>query len=238
MTGEQAAQSQRGDGHASRAQPMRYAQAYDGLLFDMDGTVLTSIAAAERAWRRWATKHGLDVASFLPTIHGVRTIDTVRNSGVPDLDYEAEAQAIIESEIDDVADIKPIDGAVAFLQSLPRDRWAIVTSAPRRLAESRIAAAGLPHPGILVSGDDVEHGKPAPDPFVLGAQRLALPIAGCLVFEDAPAGIVAGESAGADVLVVAATHSAPQHSGHWTIRSYREIHAQPLESGRVRVRPV
>lgn len=238
MTGEQASNLQRSDAFGASSQPDDYAGEYDGLLFDMDGTVLTSIAAAERAWRRWTAKHGLDAEEFLPTIHGVRTIDSVRNSGVPGLDYEAEAQAILESEIDDVADIKPIDGAVAFLQSLPRDRWAIVTSAPRRLAESRIAAAGLPHPDILVSGDDVEHGKPAPDPFVLGAQRLGLPVAGCLVFEDAPAGIQAGEAAGSDVVVIAATHSAPQHTEHWKIESYRQIRAHLLDSGRVAVQPV
>ena len=50
---------------------------YRAFLFDMDGTLLNSIAAAERVWAAWAQRHGLDVEAFLTTIHGVRAIDTL-----------------------------------------------------------------------------------------------------------------------------------------------------------------
>src|SRR5699024_1964809 len=106
----------------------------------------------------------------------------------------------------DLDGIEPVPGAPQFLASLPAQRWAIVTSAPRRLAERRIAAAGLPMPRVLVTGDDVEHGKPAPDPFLLGARRLGLDASRCLVFEDAPAGVAAAEAAAAQVVVVTTTH--------------------------------
>lgn len=201
----------------------------DALLFDMDGTVLTSIEASERVWSQWARKHGLDVEAFLATVHGVRTIETVRNSGVTGIDVEAETQAIMDAEVADLDGIEPVAGAPEFLASLPAERWAIVTSAPRRLAERRIAAAGLPMPRVLVTGDDVEHGKPAPDPFILGAERLGYPVSRCLVFEDAPAGVAAAEAAAAPVVVITATHPTDMATDHAKIADYR--HTKVLVDG-------
>jgi len=194
---------------------------FAAFLFDMDGTILSSIAAAERVWANWAQRHGLDVEAFLPTIHGVRAIDTVRKQQLPGVDAEAEAAAITLAEIEDVTGIDPIAGAGAFLASL--DRWAIVTSAPRALALRRIAAAGLPLPPVLISAEDVAQGKPAPDGFLLAAKTLEVDIADCLVFEDAPAGIKSAEAAGASVLVITATHSEKQHHQHPSIDSYHEL---------------
>jgi sugar-phosphatase len=114
---------------------------FAAFLFDMDGTILTSIKAAERVWGQWARSHGLDVDAFLPTIHGKRTEETVRALALPGVDPIAEAAFITRAEIEDVAGIEAIVGAGAFLASLPRERWAIVTSAPRLLAEARILAA-------------------------------------------------------------------------------------------------
>src|SRR3954466_2032935 len=110
----------------------------------MDGTLLSSIAAAERVWARWAERHGLDLAAFLPTIHGVRSVETVRRLGLPGVDPEAEAAAITREEMDDVDGIEAVAGVRAFLATLPAGRWAVVTSAPRALARRRIEAAGLP----------------------------------------------------------------------------------------------
>ncbi len=194
-------------------------------MFDMDGTVLTSIAAAERVWHRWALDHGLDPATFLPTIHGKRGIDTVRDSGVTGIDIQAEADKIMEAEIHDVAGIEPIAGAPAFLAGLDPARWAIVTSAPRRLAQARIAAAGLPMPGVLVAGDDVAAGKPSPEPFHKGAAALGVPVTSCLIFEDAEAGIVAATASGAALMVVTAGHPAPlgAAAGHEQIVDYTRL---------------
>ena len=194
-------------------------------MFDMDGTVLTSIAAAERVWRRWALDHGLDPATFLPTIHGKRGIDTVRDSGVTGIDIQAEADKIMEAEVQDVAGIEPIAGAPAFLSDLDPSRWAIVTSAPRRLAKARIAAAGLPMPGVLVAGDDVACGKPSPEPFHKGAAALGVPVESCLIFEDAEAGIVAAGASGAALMVVTAGHPHPltAAAGHEQIPDYQGL---------------
>lgn len=198
-------------------------RSYAAFLFDMDGTVLSSIAATERVWTRWALRHGLDVDSFLPTIHGVRAVETVRRLGLPGVDPEAEAALLTAAEMQDVGGIAPIDGAFDFLAALPSDRWAIVTSAPRALALRRIAAAGLPVPEVLVAAEDVRHGKPAPDCFQLGAAKLGVAVEDCLVFEDAPAGIRAAEAAGASVMVVTATHSHVLETVHPLLDSYRRL---------------
>ncbi len=211
-------------------------RSFAAFLFDMDGTILTSIAAAERVWADWARRHGLDVARFLPTIHGVRAIDTIRGSGVTGIDPEIEAAWITEAEIADVGGITPIAGAPAFLASLPPDRWAIVTSAPRLLAERRLAAAGLAVPPVIVTADDVTSGKPAPDGFQLAARRLGYEAADCLVFEDAAAGIEAAEAAGASVVVITATHATPMATDHAMVPDYLGLSVELAENGDLQLR--
>jgi len=210
-------------------------RAYAAFLFDMDGTILSSIAAAERVWTRWALRHGLDVATFLPTIHGMRCVETVRRLNLPGVDPQAEAEAITREELDDVEGIVAIDGVSAFLASLPADRWAVVTSAPRELARLRIAAAGLPMPPLLIAAEDVTRGKPQPDCFELAGARLGVRAQDCLVFEDAPAGIAAAESAGADVLMITATHAHPAATPHASARDYAALAVRIDADGRLRL---
>jgi mannitol-1-/sugar-/sorbitol-6-phosphatase len=202
-----------------------FKRTFGALLFDMDGTIISSVAAAERVWAAWAQRHGLDVATFLPKIHGVRGIDVISQLDLPGVDPEAEVQAVLLAEMEDVGGVEPIEGAAAFLASLPPDRWAIVTSSPRKLALRRLEAAGLPPPAVLVTGEEIQHGKPAPDCFLLGAKRLGQKIEDCLVFEDAPAGIQAGEAAGASVVVVTALHKHPLDTKHPTITGYGKLTA-------------
>ena len=200
---------------------MPHDRGFQAFLFDMDGTILSSIAAAERIWSAWAIRHGLEPRTFLPTIHGVRAVDTIAALGLPGVDPEREAEAITQAEVDDVEGLEPLPGAVEFIASLPPDRWAIVTSAPRRLALRRISAAGLPRPAILIAAEDVEDGKPAPDGFLLAAARLGVSCEDCLIFEDSPAGVAAAEAAGAHVVVVAPGHAfRPQYP---TIDGYRRL---------------
>ena len=99
-------------------------KSYAAFLFDMDGTLITSVASAERVWTNWAKKHGIDVATYLPSIHGVRSVDSIRALNRPDLDVEKEAAAIEAAEIADTADVSEIPGAAAFLASLPPKSWA------------------------------------------------------------------------------------------------------------------
>ncbi len=218
--------------------PAVFAQRYRAFLFDMDGTLLNSIAAAERVWSIWAERHGLEVAAFLATIHGARAIDTITRQALPGVDPEVEAQWITEAEINDVEGVVAIAGAVEFLNGLPGDQWALVTSAPRELALRRLAAAGISPPAVLVTAEDVASGKPDPACYVLGAQRLGVPVQECLVFEDAAVGIRAGEAAGADVLVVTATHLTPIVTAHASINDYKRLKVVRDAEGKLRLQRV
>lgn len=208
-------------------------KSYAAFLFDVDGTLITSIASAERVWTRWAEKHGIDVATFLPTIHGVRSVDTIRSLGLPGVDPEQEARDIELGEITDTGDVKEIPGAAAFLAALPPASWAIVTSATLPLARARLNAAGIALPAVAITAEDVTRGKPDPQGYKLAAERLGVDPADCLVFEDAPAGIAAGEASGADVAVITATHSHDVEGGGSRIRDYRQLGVRIGADGRL-----
>ncbi len=206
-----------------------FGKTFDAFLFDMDGTLLNSITSTERVWSRWARKHGLDVEAFLPTMHGKRGIDTITALGLPGIDPRAEALEVERGEIEDVEGVVAIDGAIAFLSELPKDRWAIVTSAPVALARRRLAAAGIAVPQNIVTAEDVKTGKPSPEGYLLAASRLGVDPARCLVFEDVEAGVQAGERAGAGVVVVTATHRHRMDTPHLTIASYQDLHLQSVQ---------
>ncbi|HEV2285177.1 MAG TPA: HAD-IA family hydrolase [Steroidobacteraceae bacterium] len=209
-------------------------RSFAALLFDMDGTVLNSIEATERVWARWAARHGLDVHALLRNSHGRRALDTVLHLGIPGLDAEAEAAEVLRMEMADVAGIHAICGAREFLRSLPAGGWAIVTSAPRALAQRRLAAAGLAAPGTLITADDIATGKPDPSGYRLAASRLGASAADCVVFEDAAAGITAGEAAGARVVVISAAHRRPVPTSHPTFHGFDELRIE-LAAGRMKI---
>ena len=210
---------------------------YAAFLFDMDGTILNSLAAAERVWGRWAAANGLDVEKFLPTMHGKRGIDTITALDLPGIDPQAEADLILRGEIEDVEGVVPIPGAIEFLAALPPEKWAIVTSSPIELAKRRLAAAGIPEPRFMVTAEDVAVGKPNPQCYILGAERLGIDPAQALVFEDVLAGVEAGEAAGADVMVITATHAHPIETAHPKLMDYRAVVPHISENGRLSVRP-
>ena len=198
-------------------------RAYQAFLFDMDGTLITSTLAAERVWTRWAERHGLDVAALLSVMHGVRAIDTIRNQNLPDIDLDAEVAWVERGEIDDVEGVAPIPGAIDFVKRLPPDRWAVVTSASVPLARARLRAAGVTPPAVMITAEDVERGKPDPAGYLRAAATLGFDIADCLVFEDAEAGIKAGEAAGAAVMVVTAAWTHPLETAHPRLADYADV---------------
>jgi sugar-phosphatase len=178
----------------------------EALLFDLDGVLVNSIPAVERVWSRWAEERGFNVQEVLHRAHGRPSIETLRYL-LPDADHEAENRLVEGAEIEDVEGIVPLPGIKELLAALPHDRWAIVTSCTRPLAEVRIRAAGLPTPGLFITSNDVRHGKPHPEPYQKGAAGLGFAPDQCIVVEDALAGIASGRNAGARVIAFTTTAS-------------------------------
>jgi sugar-phosphatase len=177
---------------------------YQAFHFDMDGTLLTSRPAIERVWNAYSARWRLDPSGVSNYLHGRRATDAMDHF-LPHLDPHqrtCEIEWVESRELQDTEGVVEIPGARDFLNSLPPDRWAIVTSAARRLATCRIKAADLPMPAILLAAEDVRHGKPDPSGYRRAATLLGTSAEQCLVFEDAQAGINAGLAAGADVLVI------------------------------------
>jgi sugar-phosphatase len=220
------------------AQASVFDRAFAAFLFDMDGTVLNSIAAAERIWSAWAVRHGVEVETFLPTIHGARAIDTITRLNLPGVDAEEQAAFITAAEIEDVEGIVEIPAAEAFLNGLPKERWAMVTSAPRDLALRRMAAAGIPEPAVMITAEDVKAGKPDPSGYLLAAKKLGVKPADCLIFEDATVGIQAAEAAGAALMIITATHQHPIETAHATLASYDAISVTVDSEGSLRLTQV
>lgn len=183
----------------------------DAALFDLDGVLVDSTPSVERVWREWADLHSLDVADILAVAHGRRTAETI-SLVAPHLDAAAEAKRLETREIEDTAAVLPIEGAAALLETLPSERWAVVTSGTRALAHARLRACGLPIPQTFVGAEDVQRGKPDPECYLRGARLLGVRPDRCVVVEDAPSGVAAGRAAGATVIAVTTTHRAPELS--------------------------
>ena len=194
-----------------------------GILFDMDGVLISSIGSVVRCWQRWAAIYGIPNAETYMVPHGVRAIDTVKLLR-PDIDPEEGLRTIEDMEVEDMADLTVLPGVKKLLTELPLERWAIVTSATQRLLRARLAAAGLPIPTRLISGDMVERGKPDPEPYRRGAELLGFAPGECIVVEDAPSGVGAGKAAGARVLAVLGTHSAEElKQADWIAASLEDL---------------
>jgi sugar-phosphatase len=171
----------------------------EAVLFDMDGTLVDSDAAVERAWRTWAAEYGVEPAAVLAVAHGApaeRTVRLVR----PDLTEGGVTEAAARQlalQYDDLSDVVPTPGALELLAAL-RLPWAVVTSADVRLAKARLGAAGIEAP-LLVTVEDVRVGKPDPEGYLRAAELLGVAPEHCLVVEDAEVGVTAGRAAGAQV---------------------------------------
>lgn len=174
------------------------------VLFDMDGVLVDSTPAVARVWTRWAARHGFDAAEVVHRAHGRPSITTVRDY-LPNGDYFAENKVIEQDEVTDLDGVVPLPGTRELLRALPRGRWTIVTSCSRRLAEVRLKTSGLPRPEVFVTSSDIRNGKPAPDPYLKGAEVLGFAPRDCVVVEDAPAGVRSGKAAGARVIALRTT---------------------------------
>jgi len=181
------------------------------VLFDLDGVLVESREATERAWMAWASRNGIGEDELRSAMHGVRSVEVVRALR-PDSDFVAEAASIEQAQTLDTRGLRAITGAAEALSALRDDRVAVVTSATRALAIARLDAVGIEPPAVMVNAEDVARGKPDPEGYLAAARRLGVDPAEALVVEDAPPGVEAGLAAGAAVVGVTSTHSAAELS--------------------------
>ena len=187
---------------------------YSGFLFDLDGTLVDSLPAVERAWSNWGARHGIAADEILDFIHGKQAITSLRHfmAGQSEAVIQAEFLALEKTEAEDTDGVRALPGAKALLTQLNALQipWAIVTSGSVPVAHARHKAAGLPQPAVFITAEQVAKGKPEPDPYLLGAERLKLSPADCVVVEDAPAGVIAGLAAGCAVIAAYAPDDTPR----------------------------
>ena len=198
------------------------------LLFDLDGVLINSTPAVARVWRKWAIEHGFNPEEVVPRAHGRPSLTTVREY-LPNADHQVENREVERREIEDLEGVVPLPGALELLSSLPEDRWTIVTSCTRALAEVRIKAAGLPLPKKFVTSNDIVNGKPHPEPFLKGAALLGYSAEDCIVFEDVPAGVRGGKASGAKVVAFTTTVEADalrEAGADWVLSNCADVRLQ------------
>lgn len=190
------------------------------LLLDMDGTLIDSGPAVERAWNTLLRELGTDL-EFGHAQHG-KPARQVLTELMPELDAGqlAAAHARVEAlEIADVGSIVTLPGTERLLRELDeaarqlgRPTWTIVTSCTAPLFEARWSTTGLPVPPKMVTADQVSRGKPDPEPYQLGARRLEVDPAQSIVLEDSVGGLLSGAEAGARTVAVTSTTPAAELS--------------------------
>ena len=210
-----------------------------GILFDMDGILISSLGSVERSWTKWAQLRGVDPAYAISVIHGRRAIDSVRSLR-PDLDSEAELRILEDYECADNDGLQVLPGVLHLLRALPAHRWTVVTSATERLARIRLAEGGVPVPPRLVTAETVQEGKPSPAPFLAGAALLGLAPQDCVVFEDSASGVQAGRAAGCTVVATTFSHEAEDlTAAHYLVEDLTGLTVQAGETGiELRFQPI
>ncbi|WNB85338.1 HAD-IA family hydrolase [Cellulomonas sp. ATA003] len=210
---------------------------FAAVLFDMDGTLISSVASVVRAWTRVGQEYGIPAVDF-DHLHGIPARDLVDSllGDRPREDRDRALRRVIEIELEDTDDIQVLPGAAQALDVLvTTGRCAIVTSCTRDLALARLRAAGLRAPDVLVAAEDVARGKPDPEPFRTGAARLGVEVTDCVVAEDAAAGIASARAAGATTIALTTTMRADEIDGDVVVPDLSAVTFHPVPDG-VRVR--
>jgi mannitol-1-/sugar-/sorbitol-6-phosphatase len=203
------------------------------LLFDLDGVLIDSTPAVTRVWHGWALEHGFDPETVVHMAHGRPSRTTIREL-LPNADIDLEDREVERREIEDLDGVVLLPGAQQLLNALPPERWTIATSGTRPLAEVRLRAAGLPIPRNMITSTDVKTGKPDPEPYLKAAAKLGFAPSGCIVVEDAPAGIRAGKAAGARVIGFLTTmprRDLEEVGADWIVRNCADITASIDDDG-------
>ncbi|KAJ2123319.1 DL-glycerol-3-phosphatase [Coemansia sp. RSA 720] len=173
-----------------------------GILFDMDGTLVNTIACVERGWADLAAEHSVDAQALIHTVHGHPTYDVLCSWFPPHMHSRQCAQAFEHKLMNDTRGVFAVPGALRVLSMLDDSEWAIVTAATEDLARVRMQQVGINVPERLVADTSVKKGKPDPEGYEVGARLLGISPRDAVVFEDSVNGVVAGCAAGATVVGV------------------------------------
>ena len=207
-----------------------------GFLFDLDGTLVDSLPAVERAWSNWAQSRDLDPEEVLGFIHGKQEITSLRHfmPGESEESIQQQFKLLEKAEAEDTVGISALPGAAELLHCLNELSvpWAIVTSGSVPVAHARHAAGELARPEVFITAELVARGKPNPDPYLLGAEKLGLKPEECVVVEDAPAGVLSGLAAGCKVIAVNAPDDTPKlEQVDLVLKSLAVLQVEPMQGG-------
>ncbi|WVQ82487.1 hypothetical protein IAT38_004616 [Cryptococcus sp. DSM 104549] len=209
-----------------------------GVLFDLDGTLISSTPVCEAVWEKWAEEYDVDLEQVFKNSHGIRTSELLRYwCKIEDpiklerATEKFESDVLVEAQrqaLNGMAGIQLLPGVQNLLVALntasgDKTRWAIVTSATNAYATTAITSVDLPVPknSHLITADAVTRGKPHPEPYIMGAAALGLHPSECIVIEDAPTGVRAGVASGAQVIAVCTSHDRSKLEGlgaHWIVQ--------------------
>jgi beta-phosphoglucomutase len=208
-----------------------------GVIFDMDGVLALTEQAHWEGWKAVADARGRDIQYpvFLSCFGRVNP-DCVAILFGADVSMEESARIAEQKEIEFRKILRrhvPLaPGLRDLLTSLRQSgvRLAVGSSGPSENVELILAADGIRQFfDAVVHGGEVERGKPAPDVFLLAAQRLGVPPKSCAVIEDAPAGIRAALAAGMTPIAVATTHDARELIEAGAVATFPDLRSVPLE---------
>lgn len=198
--------------NASRRQD--YAE-YGGLIFDLDGTLVDTMPAHFQAWTLTAQRYGLTFPeSRFYALGGVPAVQIVellaREAGV-ELDAIAVAHEKEQLYFDRLEAVHLVQPVVEIVQTMAGIRpLAVATGSPRWIADAILERVELrPQFQTIVTADDVERPKPAPDMFLLAASGLGVEPHRCIVFEDADPGLEGARAAGMDTVDIRSLHPHP-----------------------------
>lgn len=174
-------------------------------LLDMDGVVTNTESQYEAFWDRLKDKYGLKMDDFKHRVKGKRLKDIVSEffSFLPIEKQKNVANDIRTYELEEMV-YTPINGVLEFVKSLKKSKYktALVTGSLRIRAQKAMKDIGLTdYFDILITADDVTKGKPDPECFRMGAEKLGVLPSECIVFEDAFNGIESAKLAGVEKIV-------------------------------------
>jgi len=176
-----------------------------GFIFDVDATLVNTTLVINNIWQKWAEQNGIEFSIVFPHVHGRKITETLALVG-SQYANENEENRVKNIAIEAMESATEIDGALSFVENIPKHSWTIATSGPRKVAETSLLASGFKLPMNMVCAEDVNFGKPHPEPFALAAENLGFKTMSCVAFEDSPAGIKSAKEAGCFTVAILTSH--------------------------------